>query len=811
MSHAANALRFIRHPLALAVALSAGATQIAFAQDAPVLEEVLVTAQKRVETMQEVPISVSALSGDKIEKAGVENLEDLTMHLPNIHFTETGISTQVRVRGIGSDNSQGFEQSVGTYIDGIYYGRAQLFRAPMMDLERAELLRGPQSTLFGKNSIAGALNLTTARPSEELTGRLAVSQSGEFGEQEINGMLSGPLGEKFRARLAIREFEDEGYYYNAFTREDSAISDESTVRLSMELDATDRLSFFLKGERNTFDTLGRAIEITQDIPLIPGRLTYNQYLNLLSQPGFEAELDYTRDMDMQEFSNNEIKNLTLEANYEFDEMVLTFVTGQLGFDYDEKCDCDFTAANLIDLDIHEEYDQFSQEIRLSSNNDSNIEWIGGLYYQTYEQVFGDHTHITADSLLPQLPGTPDQADLSVVADTGVLRTFDQQSDSWAIFGQATWSISSRWHLTLGARYTEETKEANKAINITESAFSTTPIELSDDPFVAAQADAVGYAYLDRLLVESQQSGFGGHDVSGERDESAFTPMINLQWDMTDALMVYASFTTGFKAGGFDPRSNRVGALGDAPPEDFELLHFEFEEESANALELGMKSSYADGRGETNVALYHTDYEDLQISQFDGGVGFNVGNAKDTLVQGLEIDGRWALAQGLTLGYGAAWLDFEYKDFENGNCYTGQTNRGVEDIDGDGDFDICDYTGLRGVYTPELTVNLSLDYVYPITGDWDLVGFIDMQYVDEQQVHVNLDPNGMIDAYTMLGARLGVDADNWSLAVIGKNLTDEDVISYSANVPLSGSNFGTNTFYSFVRKPQTIAIEGVLKF
>src|SRR5690606_15779683 len=150
---------------------------------------------------------------------------------------------------------------------------------------------------------------------------------------------------------------DEGYFYNHYTREDSAMSDESTVRLSVELDATDKLSFFLKGERSTFDAIGRAIEITQDIPLTAGGLTYNQYLNLFSQPGFDAEQDYVRDIDLVEFSNNEINNFTLEAIYDFDNMSMTLVTGQLDYKYDERCDCDFTAANIIDTDLHEEYDQ----------------------------------------------------------------------------------------------------------------------------------------------------------------------------------------------------------------------------------------------------------------------------------------------------------------------------------------------------------------------------------------------------------------------------------------------------------------------
>ena len=809
MRSSAKTTGFYRTPLTLAIALSFSCLSLPLmAQTAPVLEEVLVTAQKRVETLQEVPISVSALTGDKLEQAGVENLEDLTAHLPNIHFTETGFSTQVRVRGIGSDNSQGFEQSVGMYIDGIYYGRAQLFRTPMMDMERAELLRGPQSTLFGKNSIAGALNLTTARPTDELEGRLAVSRSDNFGEQEISGVISGPLGDQFRARLAIREYEDEGYMYNAFLRSDQPQSDESSVRLSVDWTATDDLSFYLKAERNSFDTLGRAIEITQDIPLVPGVLTYNETLQVLSQPGFDAEQDHVRSTDLQEFSNNEVNNVTLITDYEMSDMTLTLVTGKLDYTYNEKCDCDFVSAEVLDLDLDESYDQFSQEIRLTSATGGDWEWIGGLFYQTYDQEFSDQLHIYDTNMLPALPPIPDG-----LADSGVFRDFEQSSDSWALFGQATWNINTEWHLTLGARYTQETKEATKSINVTDGngAFIQDPV----------RAGTLGAIYLGVFDLETVQAPGDGYMVSGKRDESAFTPMVNLQFDATDEMMLYASYTNGFKAGGFDPRSNRVGTLGPVPIGNIDpLLHFEFEEETADAFELGMKTSLADGRGELNLALYHTKYSDLQISQFDGSVGFNVGNAKDTVVQGLEVDGRWALTDNLTLGYGASYLDFEYKDFKNGNCHSGQVPDGI-DQDGDDVIDTCDYTGKRGVYTPELTFNASLDYSYPITDSWDIIGFVDVQQIDSQQTHVNLDPLGEIDAYTMVGARLGLEAENWSVAILGKNLLDEYIISYSGNSPLSDLNyepgqpaqatFYSNTFYSFVRKPRTVALEGVIKF
>jgi len=742
------------------------------------LEEVIVTSQKIAENIQDVPISVATVTGEKLAEAGIENLEDLTAYLPNIHFTESGISTQVRVRGIGSDNSQGFEQSVGMYIDGIYYGRAQLFRTPMMDMQRAELLRGPQSTLFGKNSVAGALNVSTATPTDELEAKLTVSHEFEHAQNEVTAIVSGPISESLRARLAVRTYEEDGYMFNTFKELDEADTEEEAVRLTLEWTPTDNLQFLLKAERNEFDTLGRAIEITKDESLISGGATYAEWLQIINQPTFDPELDYERQTDIAEFSDNRITNLTLTTNYDFNDYTLTLVTGQLEYDYTELCDCDFTAAEIIELELLEDYEQFSQEIRIASPVGESIEWSAGVFYQDYDQTFEDLLPLRSTNVLPALLG------LDALFSTSAGRVFEQSSEAWALFGRIKWNVTDELNLILGARYTDEEKEASKVVDI----FDPDTNQVINDPLVGA-------LYLAVFDLASEQST--GHNVSGRRSETPFDPLAIVEYHFTDDLMLYASYTTGSKAGGFDPRSNNVPS-------------FEFEDEDSTAVEFGVKSTLADGRGELNAALYRTDYDDLQISQFDGAVGFNVGNAKETRVQGIEVDGRWLLAEGLTVNYGLSWLDFEYLDFENGNCHAGQIPDGA-DLTGDGNPDTCDYTGKRGVYTPDYTINLSFDYSTPITDNINFVGFIDLQQVDEHNVHVNLDPDGVIDAYTILNVRLGVEGKNWGAAVLAKNLLDEEVITYSANAPLSDSNFGTNTFYSFVRRPMTVALEGTLKF
>ncbi|MBX2857015.1 MAG: TonB-dependent receptor, partial [Cellvibrionaceae bacterium] len=646
------------------------------------LEEIIVTAQKREESLQEVPISIATLSGEKLDDAGIENLQDLTAHLPSIHFTETGLSTQVRVRGIGSDNSQGFEQSVGMYIDGIYYGRAQLFRIPLMDLERAELLRGPQSILFGKNSIAGALNLQTARPADELTGSFAASQEFLLGETELNGVVSVPMSEEFRARLAVRKYEETGYINNTVLDADQPFKEETSLRLSMDWDASDKLHILAKGETHRFKTKGRPIEVIQDLPLIAGSPNFTQTLTAgFGVTPFDAQLNYERQADLEESSDNEVNNMTFITTYQFAENTLTWTAGLLDFDTTELCDCDFIPAEILNLELEETYEQQSQEIRLASPKGRAFEWVVGAFYQNWEQTFFDQLAISETGLVPAA-----SPDFGIFRNTALRREFEQSSDTWAVFGQVNLQLTNKLFVSAGARYTAETKEATKAMDAIELETNT----ISTNP-------ALGFAYLEVFGAETNQANvsfvngvaqplrFSGHNVAGDRDESAITPLFSAEYYFSDTTMFYGLYTTGFKAGGFDPRSNRVGSLATTDPnatEDNPNLFFEFEEETVTSIELGLKTSFASGRGEFNLAIFDMQYEDLQISQFDGQVGFNVGNARETSVSGVEIDGRWLFNQSFTASYNVAFLDFEYDDFQNGNCFAGQTPDGI-DLNGDG--------------------------------------------------------------------------------------------------------------------------------
>ncbi|BFM15649.1 TonB-dependent receptor [Maricurvus nonylphenolicus] len=755
-------------PLALTIAALMSQTSVA--SDGIMLEEIIVTAQKRVESLQDVPISVAAVGGEKLAEAGINKVADLTAYVPNIHMTETGLSTQLRVRGIGSGNNAGFEQSVGQYIDGIYYGRAQLIRAPFLDLERVEILRGPQGILFGKNSIAGALNMTTAKPTEEFEGEIRASYEPEYGVRELTGVISGALTDDLRARLAYRTYKEDGYIENTFTDKDEPNRDEEAVRLTLAWDVNDDLELMLKAERDTFDVKGRQIEIIQDSAAFKvgafGDFTgtgfnYSDIMeNILGQPGFDSDLDYKRQANTEDSSDNEIYNYTLTANYTWGENTLTLVSGWTGYEYDDICDCDYISTNFFYVPSFEEYDQFSQEVRLVSPGGETVDWIVGAFYQSSDLKTGTELLWPGDSA----SGT--------FANQSNLRRNAQETDTWAVFAQATWNITDVTRLTVGARYTEEDKEGTRTATIVASDNKT---EITDATILTN--------WRVRLGTEN-------HDLEGNRSESAFTPTINIQHDLNPDTMIYASASTGFKAGGFDSRANTDAS-------------FEFEEEKATTYEIGIKTTFADGAAELNAAYFYTEYDDLQVSQFDGAVGFTVGNAKETVVQGIELDGRWALAEGLVMRYAFAYLDHEYKDYDNGNCYNNQS-----DPDGDG---LCDYTGKSGGYAPKKTGNLGFDYNLMLTDSLELRSSIDAQYVDNHNVHTNLDPQYDIDAYTTVDARIEIESEQWSLALLGKNLTDEEIITFAGNAPLSGRNFGTDTFYGFVKRPRTVAVEAAYRF
>ena len=809
-----------------ALLLASSFSQLANSQPySGMLEEIIVTAQKRVQSLQDVPISVNVMAGEKIGEAGISKIEDLQSYVPNFTMSETGIGTNIYMRGLGSGINQGFEQSVGLYKDGAYYGRAQLSRAPFLDLERVEVLRGPQNILYGKNSIAGAISMMSARPTPEFEGKVSATYEPEYGEQIVDLVVSGPLTNNLSGRIAHRSRDHDGYIKN-LNAGDEPRRDEQTTRFSLLLSGEDGAEFSLVHERSDFDVDGRQVEIVGDRPsLNPGLAGANwgQFLFSLNPLNtitgadqtpasvLNNEVDYARSAN-RDYSYNTVDSTVFNMTFDLNDLELSATTSLVSYEYEELCDCDFTSADVFFVESMEEYEQFSQEVRLTSPGGEKVDWIAGLYYQSSDLDFQDRflTSPTStvgnvlDAVLPTLFQQLAGADVypsgagQAVNGFAAPRMFKQDSTLGSAFAQVTWNINDLTRFTVGGRYSSEEKNASRTLDFTNLSGSSLPF---DDLFLPNTTMGVDYILGQVLRVAR-------HDMDGRREESDFAPSMIFERDFAQDSMAYLSWSRGFKAGGFDVRSNappQVTMLNPAFPAAVPAGTFEYEQEQAETVEMGLKSRLLDNRAEFNLAVFRTEYEDLQVSIFDGSLGFNVGNAAAAVSQGVELDGRWAATENLTLSGSLALLDFEFDEYPNGQC-----TQVVRITTGE---DLCDYSGMSNQYVADVTGFLSADYQMPVSDRLFANMVMDIVYSSEYNPSQNLDPNVMQDGYTKLNFRLSLsDIDDvWEVSLLGKNLTDEEIVTYVNDTPLAGSLSQSIGYYGFIEPPRTLAIQGTYRF
>jgi outer membrane receptor protein involved in Fe transport len=789
------------------------ATQAAGAQDTTALEEIVVTAQKRVESLQDVPIAMSALGGDKIAGSGILRIENLKDYVPTLFMTETAIGNNIAIRGIFSGVNPGFEQSVGTYVDGVYRGRSQQTRAPFLDLERIEVLRGPQSILFGKNSVGGALNVTTARPTESFEAMISALYEPRYEESELSAFVSGPFIERFRGRLAASRRESDGYLTNATLGADEPGREETAARAWLELDITDRVSAALKAEIGEFDVTGRQIEITNEEPSVAGAfagLTYSEILAAFGQD--PSVLNDTADGVRSangDFSNNDTEEFVLQVDWEIGQGTLTSITAYSAYDFDELCDCDFTGGNVFNVTIAEDFDQLSQELRLTSPVGDVLDYIVGAYYESSDLTYRDTILLPANSVLvpllnanPAFNGTPLQGIAgTAVADTGTPRLFDQDAESYSLFAQLGWNMTQELRSTFGLRYSRDDKDARRTLTITE---------IDGDPLAGLQAAAAPLVYSAVFNVRRTDL----HDLSGSRQEEQILPSVTFEWAPDDSTLLYASWGRGAKAGGFDARSNNPTVPpgtpctapntppGCLPPSG--IGTFEFDEEEATSLEFGAKLRLGSAL-ELNAAFYFTDFEDLQVSTFDGVLGFNVRNAGESEIKGFEIDTRWQVTRRLQLYGSFAYTDFEFLDYI-GQCAFGQVPDAGDGIN-------CDYQGKTNEFVAPWVIALGAGYYRPIGSGYVFHADVDAYHSDPYFVAPTLDERQKQGAYAKVNGRIGIgDAGgSWDVSVIGKNVFNEQVLPYGNETPLAGRTFGAFSAWRFVEPGATWALQGTLRF
>lgn len=833
-------------PLLAAVSL---ATQ-SLTANAQVLEEVIVTAQKRAESLQDVPISVSAIQGEKIQDAGIPNMAALADYVPNLHIADAPVNTNIYMRGVGSGNNQGFEQSVGMYIDGVYMGRGRQYRAAFLDVERVEVLRGPQGTLFGRNTVAGAVNITTAsaRAGDELEGQIFVSAE-EFNGRVVEGFVGSGLTDTLGARLAVKYRETDGFADNEFLGTSEGAIEDMSWRLSLNWQPTDELNINFKYSQSDYERIGSAttgklfLNAAERNEFVPNRsafadIAYNimdvffpDYKDITGQE-FVSFKDngYGRSADdgigigfLPDSSDNDITNMVLNVDWQVGEHTVTSVTGWSEYQYVDGADVDWLPLQFISRDDDQTFEQFSQEIRIASPGGEFFDYVAGFYYDESELEFDRQVAIDTnfDGLFPAFlslvtPGNPPPSVLPqnlIAVLTGGLYSANQiarnhnyklDSDSWALFAQGTFNFTDTLRLTVGVRYTEENKDVVSTQFLADSVTGTTTP--SDNYFLA--------------LVQAQSFNTYAYNVTESRSTDALVPSFNLQWDVSENSMLYASFSQGFKSGGFtaaddgEPGGVALGTLPCAPNPDFTLPStcydftspnddFEFDDEEVDAFEIGGKHTLLDGGMTLNWALFYTEYSDLQTAIFKG-VGFAVKNAASSEITGLEVDALWQATDNLRLGANFAWLDAEYGDFRDGPCTAIQLD--ADPLCGtEGGSTFNDLTGEPTLYASDYSASFYFDYSRPM-GNFEFFAGGEANYRDSFQSAGDNDPLDVIDSFTKVNLRLGLRTDQWDFMLYGRNIFDEEIFMQSYDTPvLAGSHssymeesavFGARIGFSF---------------
>ena len=758
-----------------------------------VLEEILVTASRRVENLQDVPMSVSAFSGDFFQDSGVNQLSGLEEYTPNLKITPGPKSTDTsfRIRGIGSVGSNsGIDPSVGIFIDGVYQGRAGMSISDLVDVDRVEILRGPQGTLYGKNTAAGAISVFSKLPTNEFESMIELNyDSNERGE--IRGMVNLPLGDSLHAaRLSGFAVDGDHLYENTY--------DGQGVNDAHKWGGRARILFDLEGQTTTqgFGQLVVTMDYTKEdndccafaaieyeglSPLnAPSTNTPSEELQArlgLNDQG-QPILRYTAFEDSEGFPppdadpfsddywfNGETRNkievggIAAEWNKDLaSDDTLTLIGAWRHYEADNAFDADFTAYDAAQASLDVDLDQYSMELRIATPGGETFDMQGGLYaYYSELDSLGAFTQ--QESLVDNILIFPELdlyvgdflPDGSVNHDDNTYKT-----TSYAAFGQIVWNYTDMTSVTLGARYTYEEKERDGS-QITDPSFAF------DIPPVA------------------------GPDIfyDNTRNDSDISPSLSVRHFFNADVMGYASVSRGFKSGGFDQRRLAEGEDG------------EFDEETATNYEIGWKTSWGDRRLQFNGTLFLVDYEDFQSQTFDGS-SLRVTNAGDLRSYGTELELIFIPVANMTVGSAIGYNKAEYDSFDNAQCTVDQSFYQYYIVDGaqggaPGTNSACsqDLADETLDNAPEWTVGSYVQYDRELGDSLLGIARLEHSYTDEFYLEQDLDPHLKNDSVNLFNLRLTLtnQSRDWEVALWGRNITDEEYYQWGLDTPTLGGYSG----------------------
>lgn len=704
--------------------LCVGMATTAYAQEGAALEEVVVTAQKRSERLQDVPLSVAVVSGTNLERLHISSPDELPMVSPNVSFTASSNTRGqgLSIRGVGTLNfSDGVEPSVSTVIDGVVLGRQAMSVFELIDIERVEILRGPQGTLFGKNSSAGVLNIVTEAPRQTFGGKAEVSYA-SLNETKLRGSVTGPLSDTLSARLTGYYTTRDGYVTNVYNGKKLNDQNQWGVRGKILWTPTEATSVTFIGDYSKIDrnccaptsisvspTATGAARLALMGPVVPGR--DNNQTNI----------------DGLYYLKQDTSGLSVQVDHEIGEHTLTSITAYRQFQVRDNNDPDLLPVNLFNLNnADQKQSQFSQELRLTSPQGKPIEYVVGLYY------FGQDL-----DTVTMLQGRYSLAS-NVIAGSIIDRGIETKNA--AVFGQLTGHVTDQFSVIVGARYTSEKLDAR---------FMRTNL-----PGLPSAPVGVGGPPLNTNDLKS--------------DEAKLSYRLGVQYDINDDAMAYASYAKGFKGGAINLLNTLTQSLVTGggylvPPE------------IPTNYEAGVRLSLFERRAQLNLTAFLTDFDGFQTTAFDPNANANILTSAGKLrSKGIEVEALASPVVGLTLSANVAYTDATFREFPNGPCYPGQALVDPACRNVNGTY-IQDLAGKNLNNAPEWAYTLGVNYQRPIA-DTGFTGLFNLGYVYRDKVNFGLsqDPQTVQKAYGLVNLNLGVQTQDqrWKISVFAKNLLDE---------------------------------------
>ena len=586
--------------------------QSAGGNEALAIEEIVVTAQRREQTLQEVPMAISAFTAEDLEALQADNLDALQGAVPNLNLVQgrgSNSSVNAFIRGVGQpDALQSFDPAVGVYLDDVYMSRIQGALFKLYDIERVEVLRGPQGTLYGKNTPGGAIRLITKTPGDEFEAQAGVLV-GDYGRLQARARVSGPVSDNFSLGFSVLKDERDGFVTDPLDGREYNDENTTVARVKGSWDVNDDLNVTFSADYSKEDvllTLGRSEVLLYSLNY---SADFSQISIVPRSPAPTGEWDFNTSTSMTDIPSQETEhtggNITLSWRLS-DNARLKSITAYRTLDTKSYIDIDATTLELGDVLVALDQNQFSQEFQLLGDNGENLNWVVGAYYLNEEVP--SHQEAYADDFL-QYVGIP----------ISFLRTIDDdlETTSYAVFGQVDWAFNDQWSLGFGARWTREEKDYFR----TTSTFSDL-LGVADPAFAFTDSDSW----------------------------SDWTPTITLDYAMSDSVKLYGRVAKGFKSGGFNGRANSAADVST------------FDPETVWTTEFGAKTTVADGRLRANYAVFFSQYDDFQarVSVGDGiDFRFPVLNAAKLDIQGAEVELMWLPVDPLALSAQIGYLDAEY--------------------------------------------------------------------------------------------------------------------------------------------------------